>query len=163
MTMSLVPLQGGKPIPLEKAIVFCGRGPECDIILNTSRKISRKHCCIAQIDNYLIVRDLDSMNGVKVNSKAVHGESRLGPGDELWIGDVGFRVQSPETEGIPPPPKLKAPKQQKSGADPRSISQDIPVVIPEEGGKNRQKKSAPQRAVADDEIIELSEDEIIDI
>lgn len=90
MPAYLLPLDQGKKIVLEKAIVFIGRHPECDILLTQSRKISRKHCCIAQVNDAIMIRDLGSMNGVHVNGKRVEREVRLKIDDEVMIGDCRF-------------------------------------------------------------------------
>ena len=55
---------------LDKPIVLVGRHQECDVQIN-SRKISRKHCCLAQVNDYVVVRDLFSTNGVRINGKRV--------------------------------------------------------------------------------------------
>src|SRR5579872_1907583 len=64
MPAQLVALHDGPSILLDKPILLLGRHPECDIQID-SRKISRRHCCIAQVDDFLVVRDLGSTNGVR--------------------------------------------------------------------------------------------------
>lgn len=78
------------PVPLDKPVMMFGRQAECDVILTCSRKVSRRHCCVVQISNWFIVRDLGSTNGVSINGQKVKREGRLAPGDELSIGDVCF-------------------------------------------------------------------------
>ena len=56
-----------------------------------SRKISRKHCCIAQVNDYVVVRDLFSTNGVCINGKRVEDGS-LKVGDELSIAHFRYQV-----------------------------------------------------------------------
>ena len=57
MPAFLVPVDAGQClIPLEKAILLIGRQSDCDVALTQSRKISRKHCCIAQVNNKYVVR-----------------------------------------------------------------------------------------------------------
>jgi predicted component of type VI protein secretion system len=91
MPPQLVALTDGPNIPLDKPIVLIGRHQECDIQI-PSRKISRRHCCVAQVYNYLVVRDLGSTNGVRINgTRAMEGQ--LKPGDELTIGNLNYRVQ----------------------------------------------------------------------
>jgi predicted component of type VI protein secretion system len=91
MPPQLVATSEGPNIPLDKPIVLIGRHQECDIQI-PSRKISRRHCCVAQVFNYLVVRDLGSTNGVRINgTRAVEG--KLAPGDELTIGNLTYRVQ----------------------------------------------------------------------
>ncbi len=95
MPAFLVPVDPGHClIPLEKAIVLIGRQSDCDVSLTLSRKISRKHCCIAQVDNRFVVRDLGSTNGVFLNGTRIRKEATLSVGDDLMIGDVRFRVQN---------------------------------------------------------------------
>lgn len=95
MPAFLVPLDPGSClIPLEKAIVLIGRQADCDVSLTHSRKVSRKHCCVAQVNESYVVRDLGSTNGVFVNGSRVRKEAGLTMGDELAIGDVRFRLQA---------------------------------------------------------------------
>ena len=95
MPVLLVPTESGEPIVIDKAVVFVGRHPDCDVVLNRSRKVSRKHCCFALVDDRLVVRDLGSMNGIIVNGKKVLGTHELAVGDEVLIGDAKYvlRVQ----------------------------------------------------------------------
>jgi predicted component of type VI protein secretion system len=85
-----VALSEGPSILLDKPILLIGRHQECDIQL-PSRKISRRHCCIAQVDSYLVVRDLSSTNGIRINGKRVT-EGKLNPDDELTIGNYRYRI-----------------------------------------------------------------------
>jgi predicted component of type VI protein secretion system len=90
MPAQLVALTEGPSILLDKPILLIGRHPECDIQIE-SRKISRRHCCVAQVNDYLIVRDLGSTNGIRINGVRVM-EGRLAAGDELTIGNYRYRV-----------------------------------------------------------------------
>src|SRR5262249_16177618 len=90
MPAQLVALTDGPNILLDKPILLLGRHPECDIQLN-SRKVSRRHCCIAQVSTYLFVRDLGSTNGIRINGVRVL-EGRLKPGDELTVGNFRYSV-----------------------------------------------------------------------
>lgn len=177
MLMHLVPLDGGPAIPIDKPILFFGRQPECDVVLLNSRKVSRKHCCIAQIDDHFVVRDLGSMNGIRVNEKNVTKECRIAAGDELQIGDLTFRleVRMPEKRSPLPggvakkAPPLKAPPVKPGRrVDPKLLSQDLPVAIPDENvsfaveeSQRNIKPVKPKRQKQDD-VIELDDVEIID-
>ncbi|HEY8503486.1 MAG TPA: FHA domain-containing protein [Gemmataceae bacterium] len=90
MPAQLLALTDGPSILLDKPIMLFGRHPECDIQLN-SRKVSRKHCCIAQVNDYLVVRDLGSTNGIRINGSRVT-EGKLRTGDELTIGNFRYQV-----------------------------------------------------------------------
>ncbi len=183
MLMHLVPLVAGPAIPIDKPILFFGRQPECDVVLLNSRKVSRKHCCIAQIDDHFVVRDLGSMNGVRVNEKQVSKECRVAAGDVVHIGDVGFRleIRIPEKKVAPQPSKKKpVPAAAKAGTaqpatgkparrvDPKFLSQDLPVAIPDERmdfaveeTQRKLKPTQPKRP-PEGEVIELDDIDIIE-
>jgi predicted component of type VI protein secretion system len=91
MPAQLLPLNEGPSILLDKPILLIGRHPECDIQID-SRKVSRRHCCIAQVSDALVVRDLGSTNGIRINGIRVL-EGRLKAGDELTIGNSRFQVR----------------------------------------------------------------------
>jgi pSer/pThr/pTyr-binding forkhead associated (FHA) protein len=90
MPAQLVALDNGPSVLLDKPILLVGRHPECDIQID-SRKISRRHCCIAQVADYLVIRDLGSTNGIRINGDRVV-EGRLDEGDVVLIGASRFRV-----------------------------------------------------------------------
>ena len=153
MRKILVPLAGGAPIVLTKAVMFFGRGNECDIILTQSRKISRKHCCIAQIDDSYLIRDLGSMNGVRVNGKRAEPELPLNDDDELLIGDIGFRFQ----EGIQKTIKVTNAGKKKGIINKQLASTDVPIPIGEEDVDFKVEKTGGFPLIQSDEI-RLSED-----
>jgi len=168
MPMVLVPLEHGEPIKLDKAILFFGRHPDCDVVLTNSRKVSRKHCCVAQIDSGIVVRDVGSMNGVRVNDDVSRDELPIRPGDVLWVGDVGYRMEMRAAEQRKP--RKPSPEPESTAAVPRnatlnrSLSGDEPVPLAEEGKDFSVERTLPPRKKkpADSEVIELSESDIMD-
>ena len=92
MTYQLIPIDKGnrQPIPLQRPVLLIGRHPECDIRIELP-KISRRHCCVAIAYDRVIIRDLGSRNGVRVNGEIVE-ESRLVEGDEVAIGPLIYRL-----------------------------------------------------------------------
>src|SRR5436305_15328181 len=101
MPAQLLALTEGPDILLDKPILLLGRHPECDIQID-SRKISRRHCCIAQVSDYLVIRDLGSTNGIRINGVRVL-EGRLAAGDEVTI--VNHRYQASWDVGGRPAPR----------------------------------------------------------
>ena len=102
MPAQLVSLTDGPSIVIDKPILLIGRHAECDIQID-SRKISRRHCCIAQVADYLVVRDLGSTNGIRINGVRVV-EGRLNENDELMIGGHRYRVSWQMPAAVPPWP-----------------------------------------------------------
>ncbi|MFQ5734099.1 MAG: FHA domain-containing protein [Planctomycetaceae bacterium] len=136
MAYYLEPQNDGQQIVLDKAVVLVGRGSDCDVVLNNSRKVSRKHCCIAQVNDTYVLRDLASMNGVRVNGKKVKREAVLTIGDEVSFGDVSYVLRQTVANGSEPSPE--APVRVPQGpppvpSRPADISQKFPVPIADEG------------------------------
>jgi len=126
MPAQLVALNEGPNILVDKPILLVGRHPECDIQID-SRKISRRHCCIAQVNDYLVIRDLDSTNGVRINGVRVV-EGRLHPGDELTIGNHRYQVT---WEGGDQPAPSSAPAQKKAPPPtPLHPASALPAAVP---------------------------------
>ena len=88
---ALQPLNDGKTISIDRAVILVGRAADCDAIITSSRKISRKHCCLIQADDRYLIRDLGSMNGIRVNGQRVDREAEMKSGDQVCIGDVEFQ------------------------------------------------------------------------
>ena len=92
MPYRLEPTNGGKPVPLDKPVLLMGRHPDCDVRLPDTQKVSRRHCCIAQVNTRWVLRDLGSMNGVMLNGVPLARESEIKAGDRLLVGDQEFIV-----------------------------------------------------------------------
>jgi predicted component of type VI protein secretion system len=117
MPAQLLALTDGPSIVLDKPILLLGRHPECDIQID-SRKVSRRHCCIAHVADYLVVRDLDSTNGIRINGARVQ-EGKLRHGDELTIGNHRYQVS---WDDVAPQPKADLMK--------RELAPAVPAVSP---------------------------------
>jgi pSer/pThr/pTyr-binding forkhead associated (FHA) protein len=97
MPARLVALNEGSDIPLDRAMVVVGRHPQCDARLDSLR-VSRHHCCMTMDRGDVVVRDLGSTNGIRINGQRVE-MGRLRPGDELAIAHVRYRLDTgPENE-----------------------------------------------------------------
>ena len=97
MQAMLVPMDGGRPIRLEKEVTVVGRRRwVCDICFD-DRTVSKFHCLIMKArDGMFYVRDLGSANGTMINGKRVTEEALL-HGDELAVAHQRFRLQMGET------------------------------------------------------------------
>ena len=62
------------------------------IFLSPRARFRARHCLIAQVNDYLVVRDLFSTNGIRVNGIRVK-EGSLHAGDELTIGNFRYEVR----------------------------------------------------------------------
>jgi predicted component of type VI protein secretion system len=137
MPAQLMALDNSASILLDKPIMLVGRHPECDIQID-SRKISRRHCCIAQVSDYLVIRDLGSTNGIRINGTRVQ-EGKLSAGDEVTIGNNRYQVSWDSMVAAPPhkqPPRNREDKPSR----PRVLADElleecdepVPLVEPDD-------------------------------
>jgi hypothetical protein len=98
-------IAGGGPLTI-------GRGESNGLVLADPRA-SRHHARLAARDGHLVLTDLGSTNGTRVNGRAVR-ELAVGEGDEIRIGDSTLMVAA-LGDGVPgggagdeplPPPKM---------------------------------------------------------
>lgn len=68
-----------------------GRSPECDICLNEAT-VSRKHARVQFIDNKLLVVDVGSRSGTRVNGKLIDKPTPLKDGDRVQLGEAMLDV-----------------------------------------------------------------------
>jgi hypothetical protein len=92
MSARLVALDEGPDIVLDRAMVVVGRHPACDARLDSLR-VSRHHCCMMQESGEVVVRDLGSTNGIRINGQRVE-MGRLKAGDELSIAHIRYRLDN---------------------------------------------------------------------
>src|SRR5262245_5262883 len=114
----LVALDGGPDIPVDREPIVVGRHPNCDVRLPSIRG-SRRHCCLTRVDGEVVVRDLGSSNGTRINDRRVEA-GRLRPGDTLTITHLHYRLEKGEAAGA-----SRADPQAASGAERPSFG-DVP-------------------------------------
>ena len=93
MMARLIPLDAdlARPIALQQAVLLLGRHPESDVRFD-AMQVSRRHCCIAVVEDRVLIRDLGSRHGVHVNGSRVE-EVQIRPGDEVAIAHLIYRFE----------------------------------------------------------------------
>ncbi len=83
-TFALV--HGRRTIPLPEGELLVGRGTDCHVVLD-SALVSRRHAKLLVTRDDVVLVDLGSINGVKVNSKSVAGRQALKIGARISVAD----------------------------------------------------------------------------
>jgi pSer/pThr/pTyr-binding forkhead associated (FHA) protein len=114
MRAQLVPLDGGPAIDVVKDLTVVGRKEDCDLRLE-HKSVSKMHCVIVKTDGLLLLRDLGSTNGTRVNGQRVRRAALL-PNDQLNIANYKFRVYlGPDLPDPPPGPAPEHTQQLDAG------------------------------------------------
>jgi pSer/pThr/pTyr-binding forkhead associated (FHA) protein len=82
----------GRMVALGGAVVV-GRGRDADLVL-VDELVSRHHARVSPHGPAAVVEDLGSRNGTFVNGEAIHGPTRLEPGDQLQLGVTLVELRS---------------------------------------------------------------------
>jgi pSer/pThr/pTyr-binding forkhead associated (FHA) protein len=135
-------------VPLVRDEITIGR-QEGNTIRLTERNVSRRHARLVKEDGRILIEDLGSYNGVRVNGEKISGPTRIKEGDLVEIGDYDLGIQgkieaSPTPAGgvrspTLPPGALKAPAAARPPTMPPQQT-PIPGVVTSPG------QAAPQKA-----------------
>jgi pSer/pThr/pTyr-binding forkhead associated (FHA) protein len=99
------PARGTRIAP-EREGLLIGRSEQGDGALGGDEELSRRHARIGRLgDGRLLVEDLGSTNGTRVNGNAVAAPTVLSTGDEVELGTTRLRVVPP---GAPAAPAAQA-------------------------------------------------------
>ncbi len=106
MKSELVPLNGDPPIPITRDLTVIGRRDYCDVVIPQA-SLSKRHCVIVRTDGLLMLRDLATTNGTKVNGQRVSWAALL-PNDRVNFGGYKVRVYL-GPDDVPSPSEDQAP------------------------------------------------------
>ncbi|HUR53272.1 MAG TPA: FHA domain-containing protein [Gemmataceae bacterium] len=103
MRARLVSADGGPSFEIVKDMTLIGRDEECDIRLD-HKSVSKLQCVVVKTDGLLLIRDLGSTNGTRVNGQRVRRAALL-PGDNLTVANLKYVVKfGAALDAEPPPP-----------------------------------------------------------
>ncbi len=84
-------LPDGRRVGIANEVITIGRLPECAIVLDDPN-VSRRHAQLRREGDNVLLVDLGSTNGTKVNGVQVR-ERRLTPGDTVTVGTTSMRFE----------------------------------------------------------------------
>lgn len=85
-------LPDGSRVSLGEDPLVIGRLSDCDVTVH-DEGVSRRHAEVRRQGNEIVVIDLGSMNGTKVNGAGVR-QQRLNDGDEIMVGSSRLRFEA---------------------------------------------------------------------
>ena len=86
-----VALQVGSETHIVDGSITLGRSSSSGLVI-TDSEVSRAHSEVAVVEGELIVRDLGSTNGTRVNGDVIAAPTKLSVGDVITVGNTEIRV-----------------------------------------------------------------------
>jgi len=143
-------------VPLVREEITIGR-QDGNTIRLTERNVSRKHARLVKENGNLLIEDLGSYNGVRVNGEKITEKTKIKEGDLVEIGDYDLGIQgkfeaagpgaaapSPKQQTVPPG-AMKAPAAAKPAPAPQPVPQPqaaAPEPAPPQAAPQAQTPSA---------------------
>jgi pSer/pThr/pTyr-binding forkhead associated (FHA) protein len=88
-------------VPFAKDVITIGR-KEGNTIRLTERNVSRFHAKLSKENGHILVEDLKSFNGVKINGDRIAGRVQVAAGDVIEIGDYHLELRSTQPQPAAP-------------------------------------------------------------
>jgi len=150
----------GKVVNVPEGTLKVGRAEDSDLIIASTR-VSRHHCEITHTGTTLTLQDRGSGNGSLVNGTRVQ-QQVLKAGDELQIGPLTFVVT---IDGVGERAARPAPAAGKPVAAPKPAAKPAAKGKPGDVLSSLERMATPKkpaRPSAADDVVELSDDDLID-
>jgi pSer/pThr/pTyr-binding forkhead associated (FHA) protein len=90
MRAQLIAEEGGATVDLGRDLTIVGRKDDCDLRID-HKSISKLHCVLVKTDGLVMLRDLGSTNGTRVNGQRVRRAALL-PNDVVSFANFKYRV-----------------------------------------------------------------------
>nr|WP_225937537.1 FHA domain-containing protein [Myxococcus sp. RHSTA-1-4] len=95
-------------VPFVRDEITIGR-QEGNTIRLTERNVSRRHARLVRLNGHVVVEDLGSYNGTRINGERIAGQSPLKEGDLIQIGDYDLALQAEGAASVAGPITAKVP------------------------------------------------------
>src|SRR3954471_18290200 len=88
-------------VPFVREEITIGR-QEGNTIRLTERNVSRRHARLLRQNGHVVVEDLGSYNGIKINGERIQGQTSVNDGDLIQIGDYDLAIQTEASPSMAP-------------------------------------------------------------
>lgn len=96
-------------VPFAREEITIGR-QEGNTIRLTERNVSRRHARLLKQNGHVLIEDLGSYNGIRVNGDRISGQVQVADGDLIQIGDYDLALQSDQMAPTVPLEQPSAPR-----------------------------------------------------
>jgi pSer/pThr/pTyr-binding forkhead associated (FHA) protein/Flp pilus assembly protein TadD len=124
-------------VPFVREEITIGR-QEGNTIRLTERNVSRRHARLLRQNGHVVVEDLGSSNGTRINGERISGQSTVKDGDLIQIGDYDLALQSDaaaSTARMRPAPAPQESSDSDASAQEPETETEAPIQE-EEAGAN---------------------------
>lgn len=90
-------------VPFVRDEITIGR-QEGNTIRLTERNVSRRHARLMRNNGHVLIEDLGSYNGIRINGDRISGQVQVADGDLIQIGDYDLALQAEDAAGLPTMP-----------------------------------------------------------
>jgi pSer/pThr/pTyr-binding forkhead associated (FHA) protein len=101
-------------VPFVRDEITIGR-QEGNTIRLTERNVSRRHARLLRQNGHVLVEDLGSYTGVRINGERIQGPAKIADGDLIQIGDYDLALQK-EAAAQPMAPTMRIPAEELQAA-----------------------------------------------
>ncbi len=127
-------------VPFTRDVITIGR-KEGNTIRLTERNVSRNHAKLSKDNAHVVIEDLGSFNGIKLNGDRIDGRVLVHEGDTIQIGDYHLALHA--QDGAKAANGQGAAGQQ-GGPAPRSQAANAPTADDDEFAGDTQRWEPPQ-------------------
>lgn len=115
-------------VPFIRQEITIGR-QEGNTIRLTERNVSRHHARLFRQNGAILVEDLGSYNGIRINGERIEGKTAVHDGDLIQIGDYDLAIQDDAAAQPSPPPRPFTPLAETNGSPTvRSEAKTVPEM-----------------------------------
>jgi ABC transport system ATP-binding/permease protein len=134
-------------VPFVRDEITIGR-QEGNTIRLTERNVSRRHARLMRNNGHVLIEDLGSYNGIKINGDKISGQVQIADGDLIQIGDYDLAIQAEEKAAAP-----TVPLESSSAVAPTRKLNDAVATMPS-------LPAVEPPAASDDDVREADSDEV---
>lgn len=135
-------------VPFVRDEITIGR-QEGNTIRLTERNVSRRHARLMRNNGHVLIEDLGSYNGIRINGDRISGQVQVADGDLIQIGDYDLALQAEEgKQAAAPTVPLESPTRKLP--DPSATMPALPAVEPPQEAADEDVRDADEGEVGSD-------------